>query len=179
MRIKAILICIVFLFVWTITIPGVKADVENGWYITGISYDGPIIAQTDTVFYVGVVEAKVKNGEMGELESATAVTDAQVTAVFTKGQEKIEATLIHEQNGEYKGVVALPTAGEWIVKIKAVRGHSEQRQVNPTDQKYEAEFTTPLKAKDPENNWMPVYLFILVFVVAGILMLMWVRKRNP
>lgn len=137
------------LFVWMLIIPSVKADVENGWYITGFSHDKPIQAQSESVFYVGVVNAKTKSGQMGALESTSPVTSALVSAVFSKGQEKKEVTLTYNSNGEYQGTVLLPESGEWKVDIKA------------TDSHHETEFSTPIKVQDQEINWTTILMVFL------------------
>ncbi|MED4779412.1 FixH family protein [Brevibacillus choshinensis] len=137
------------LFVWMLIIPSAKADVETGWYITGISYEKPFITGTKSVFYVGVVDAKTKSGQMGALDSTSPVTDAVVSAVFLKDQAKKDVILTHDQNGEYMGEVLLPESGEWKVSIKA------------TDDHHETELSTAVKVTETETKGSPFLMILL------------------
>ncbi|MGE7271988.1 FixH family protein [Brevibacillus panacihumi] len=160
MKNKGNCVFIFMLFTLMVISPAVKADVENGWYITGVSYEKQFTAQSETVFYVGVMEAKTNTGEMGALESAKPVTDAVVTAVFTLEQERKEVTLTHEKNGEYKGVVTLPRSGEWILSMKAVGDH------------YASEFETPIQVQVEEYNstsFLILFLFIATLATVYIM----------
>lgn len=156
MRMKTINSLMVLLIASMLIIPTAKADVENGWYITGISYDKPFTAQSETVFYVGVVEAKTKTGQMGALDSASPVTDAAVSAVFTKNQEKIVVPLSHDKNGEYKGMVLLTDSGEWSVTVEAAGSH------------HKTEFALPVKVQESESNGTLLLTFILGFATLAV-----------
>ncbi|WP_419879590.1 hypothetical protein [Brevibacillus centrosporus] len=157
---------VLVLFVWMLIIPSAKADVENGWYITGFSHDKPVQAQSESVFYVGVVDAKTKSGQMGALESTSPVTSALVTAIFSKGQEKKEVTLTYISNGEYKGTVLLPESGEWKVDIKA------------TDNHHDTEFSTPIKVQDQEFNWTTILMVFLGVATSVVIILIYQSRAK-
>ncbi|MBG9567113.1 FixH family protein [Brevibacillus agri] len=177
MKHKTVLGWILFVFISLVASQSVFADVENGLFITGISYDQSFTANEVTSFKVEVVQVKVKEGNIGELENASPVTDAVVTAVFTKGSEKKEITLEHEKDGQYSGEIELPSPGEWSLTVKAERNHSAQVQPNSADKEHEAVFSTPVRVQQPDNQSMPVLMFISVFVAAAIGIVIWAKNR--
>lgn len=146
-------------------IPPAEADIENGWYITGISYEKQFMVGTETVFYVGVVDAKTKTGQIGALDSTSPVTGAVVSAVFTKDQEKKEVTLTHDQNGEYKGQVLLPDSGEWIVSIKA------------TDDHHKSDLFTAIKVTESDTEGLPFLIILLGFATLAVVTFIYRTRR--
>jgi hypothetical protein len=174
---KTVLGWVLFVFISLIASQPVSADVESGLFITGISYDQSLIANEVTSINIGVVQVKAKQGNIGELENATPVTDAVVTAVFTKGSEKREITLEHEKDGQYRGSIELPSPGEWSLTVKAKRNHSAQVQPNSADKEHEAVFSTPVRVQQADNQSKPVLMFISVFVAAAVGIVIWAKNR--
>lgn len=153
--------------VWMMTIPPAEADIENGWYITGISYEKQFIVGTESLFYVGVVDAKTKTGQIGALDSTSPVTGAVVSAVFTKDQERKEVSLTHDQNGEYKGRVLLSESGEWKVSIKA------------TDDHHDTLLSTAIKVTEPETNGYTFFIILLgIATIAVVIFIFKVRRSR-